>query len=391
MVRFTVAERRARLARRHRLAPDFRSDNVVTVAGDLVGLHATDPATVYLSLRARTRDVDASAIERVLYEERTLLRMIGMRRTMFVLPLDLAAIVAAACTREIARVQRRRYANEIERGGIADDGERWLDAAADAAFAALEARGDAYGNDLSRDVPMLREKIHYGEGKKWAGSTSMTTWVLFQLAADGKIIRGRPRGSWTGSQWNWVPAAQWLPSALPRLAPDEARTELARRWLRSYGPAREADLKWWSGWSLTHSRAALAAAGAVEADLDGSGGVVLPDDTEPTPVTEPAASFLPALDPTVMGWKERAWYLGDHATALFDRAGNAGPTVWWDGRIVGGWVQRKDGEVRFRLLEDVGADARAAVDDEAASIAAWLGETAVTPRFRTPLERELTA
>jgi hypothetical protein len=387
----TVEERRVRLAVRHHLALGTRVDDPVVLAGDLVGLHATDPATVYLSLRARTRGIDPPAIERALYEERTLLRMIGMRRTMFVLPLQLAAVVQAACTEAIARTQRRTYAKRIEQGGIADDGERWLDEAAEAAFAALEARGDAFGGDLSRDVPMLREKVHYGEGKKWAGSTSMTTWVLFQLAAEGRIVRGRPRGGWTGSQWSWVPATSWLSSALPRRAPDEARTELARRWLRSYGPATVVDLKWWSGWTLAQTRAALTALGAVEVDLEGSPGVALPDDDEPVPATEPSAALLPALDPTVMGWKERAWYLGEHAPALFDRSGNAGPTVWWNGRIVGGWVQRKDGEVVFRLLEDVGAEATAAVAAEAERLAEWLGETRVLPRFRTPLERTLSA
>jgi hypothetical protein len=92
-----------------------------------------------------------------------------------------------------------------------------------------------------------------------------------------------------------------------------------------------------------------------------------------------------------MGWLRRNWYLGEHAPALFDRSGNVGPTVWWDGRIVGGWGQRPDGEVVYRLLEDVGAEAAAAIEDAADSVAAFVGGTRVTPRFRTPLERELSA
>jgi hypothetical protein len=119
--------------------------------------------------------------------------------------------------------------------------------------------------------------------------------------------------------------------------------------------------------------------------------VLLPGDGEREPSAEPWAALLPALDPTVMGWKERAWYLGGHGPALFDTAGNAGPTVWWDGRIVGGWAVRADGEVAYRLLEDVGVDAAAAVEAEAAALAAWLGETQVVPRFGTPLARELAS
>lgn len=363
----------------------------VELAGGMAGLHATDPATVFLAARARLREPSAPEVERALYEERSLLRMIGMRRTLFVFPLDLAAVVQAACTESIAASQRRRYAKLLEEGGIAQDGHAWLEEAEAAALRALEARGEAFAVELSADVPQLREKVHYGEGKKWAGSTGMTTWVLFLLAADGRIVRGRPRGAWTSSQWSWVPAGSWLAAPLPRLEAEAARAELASCWFAAYGPATVADLKWWSGWSLTQTRAALAAIGAVEVDLDGGQGFVVADEDEPEPEPEPWAALLPALDPTVMGWKERAWYLGEHGPALFDTAGNAGPTVWWCGRIVGGWSVRKEGQVVFRLLEDVGRDARAAIDAEVDELQAWLGQTTVLPRFTTPLARELSS
>jgi hypothetical protein len=85
----------------------------------------------------------------------------------------------------------------------------------------------------------------------------------------------------------------------------------------------------------------------------------------------------------------REWYLGAHAKALFDNTGNAGPTIWWDGRVVGGWAQGKGGEVVTRLLEDVGLEAARQVEAEAARLSQWIGPLRVTPRFRTPLEREL--
>jgi hypothetical protein len=172
--------------------------------------------------------------------------------------------------------------------------------------------------------------------------------------------------------------------------PEAARAELASRWLAAFGPASVTDLKWWTGWTLGRARAALSAIEAVEVDLDGEPGFVLPGDLEPEPEPEAWAAFLPSLDPTVMGWKERDWYLGEHAPALFDRNGNAGPTVWWNGRVVGGWAGRKDGEMAFRLLEDVGAEAVRAIEAEAEQLAAWLGEAKVTPRFATPLAKELS-
>ena len=90
-----------------------------------------------------------------------------------------------------------------------------------------------------------------------------------------------------------------------------------------------------------------------------------------------------------MGWKTRDWYLGEHAPKLFDRNGNAGPTVWWGGRVVGGWGQRPDAEVIVKLFDDVGAEGRAAIEGEAERVTTFLAGTRVTPRFRTPLEQEL--
>src|SRR5207245_5630754 len=108
--RVTVAERRARLGRRHHLATSARVDDPVRLAGDLVGLHGTDPATVFLSAAARFRKPTGAvaALERALYDGRRLGRTLCMRRTMFVVPVDLVPIVQAACTDALVPNERRR-------------------------------------------------------------------------------------------------------------------------------------------------------------------------------------------------------------------------------------------------------------------------------------------
>jgi hypothetical protein len=390
MRRIGVDERRARLLQRHHLGAGTQVANAVDVARDLVGLHATDPASVYLAAAARMKAPKVDAIERDLYERRTLVRMLGMRRTMFVLPVDLASIVQAACTREIAVRERRVLIQILEQSGV-PDAPRWLARVGDATVRALEARGEATASELSADVPDLRTKLHLAQGKAYEARPNVTSLVLMRLGADGRIVRGRPNGSWISSQYSWAPIESWLPGGLKDWDVAVAKVELARRWLAAFGPAPLSDLRWWTGWSAGDVKQALEEIRPEEVDIAGATGLVLPGDVEPWKRSAPRAALLPALDPTVMGWLERHWFLGDHGGVLFDRTGNAGPTVWWGGRVVGGWAQRKDGEVVFRLFEDIGRAAAAAIGVEAARLQTWLGTARITPRFRTPLERELSA
>jgi hypothetical protein len=389
--RIGTDERRARLLRRHHLGAADKAPDVATVAGDLVGVHATDPVTVYLSAAARVDGLKVADVERALYEERSVLRMLGMRRTLFVVPTELAPVVHAACTRAIAVNERKRLIQLVEQAGVAEDAARWVEEANEATLRALAARGEAFANELSADVPALRARVRLAEGKAYAADANLTTFVLSRLAAEGRIVRGRPRGTWISSQHRWAPTESWFPGGLPELPTQEARVELVRRWLAAYGPATVADVKWWTGWNLRDTRATLAQVPTTEVDLDGVPGLALADDVEVEPPVAPVALLLPALDSSVLGWSERDWYLGTHRQALFDRNGNAGPTVWWDGRVVGGWAVRADATVAFRLLEDVGREAAAAVEDAVARQEAWLDGTRFTPRFRTPLERELSA
>ncbi len=391
--RVSDSERRARLAVRHHLAPRARVADVVELAGDLVGLHGSDPATVYLSAAARSREPAGAvtALERALYEHRALVRTLCMRRTMFVVPLDVVPVVQAACTDPLVAAERKRLVRMIEDNGLAKDGARWLRRVEAKTLAELNARGEATGAELSKAVPGLREQLPFGEGKAWAGTVGVSTRVLFLLSTEQRVVRGRPMGSWTSSQYRWSPMEAWLPGGVPSMAADTARAELARRWLATFGPATTTDLKWWTGWTIGQAKEALAAVRAVEVQLDEGTGWVLPDDDGPVRAPQPWVSMLPSLDPTTMGWRGRGWYLGDHGKALFDANGNAGPTTWVDGRVVGGWAQRRSGEVVHQLLEDVGREAVAAVDRTAAELEAWLGDVRVTPRFPTPLQKKLSS
>ena len=371
------------------------------VAESLVALHATDPVTVYLSAWARSHCA-VSHVDETLYEERAVVRMLGMRRTVFVVPAALADVVQAACTDDVARRMRRQLEKDLVSGGVGDgDADGWLRSVEAGVLRVLAARGGgATGAQLSADEPRLRTQLSYSPDKAYGGTAYITSRVLVLIAAEGRMVRGHRRGGWSSGQFEWFLPETWLRRGAGAgagiglgigLDAGAARAELARRWLATFGPAPVSDLQWWAGWTGAQTKAALAALPVTEVDLDGQPGVALADDLDFPTGAPSVATLLPALDPTPMGWQSRSWYLGPHAPALFDRTGNIGPTVWWAGRVVGGWAQRASGEVVYRLLDDIGADGTAAVTTEAAALEAWLGAARVTPRFHTPLERELSA
>jgi hypothetical protein len=266
----------------------------------------------------------------------------------------------------------------------------WLKEVEESALAALARRGQATAAELAQDEPRLREQFVYAAGKSYEGLHTVSTRLLKVLGVEGKVVRGRPLGSWTSGQFRWAMAPEH-----PELDPAQAQAELLRPWLGACGPATEADLKWWTGWRVTEVRGALSAIGAQPVSLDeGTGYVTDGDLDEVAPPGEPWAALLPALDPTAMGWQQRDWYLAPELRPLlFDRSGNDGPTVWWNGRVIGGWAQRPDGEIVWRILDEegVGREALAAIEKEAERLSGWVGATRITPRFRTPLEKELAA
>jgi hypothetical protein len=384
-----VQERRSRLAVRHGLARPFGS--VEETAAAMVGLHSSDPATVYLSARARVTRFASADLEDALYERRSLVRMLGMRQTLFVVPRDLAAAMDAGCTKALAPPERRRLIGMLETQGVAGPGKggAWLRQVQRQTLDALEGRGEATARELTKDVPALGAKLSFGEGKTWGGTMGVSTRVLFLLAAEGLVVRGRPLGSWISGQYRWARTETWLGEPLAAVDHAEACVELLRRWLRAFGPGTMTDIRWWTGWTARLVTTTLRGVGAVEVELDGATGYVLPDDVAPVGRVKPWVALLPSLDPTTMGWKERAWYLGERGGELFDRNGNAGPTVWADGRVVGGWGQAEDGDIHIELLERVDARTRKRIDTERERLRTWLRDVRIKTRFPTPVERRL--
>ncbi|MGI8585663.1 MAG: winged helix DNA-binding domain-containing protein [Thermoleophilaceae bacterium] len=382
-----VAERRARLGRRHSLVPGHRASDVVDAARSMVCLHGTDPATIYLSAWARVDDMTVTDLDRALYLDRSLVKHLAMRRTLFVFPRESLAFAQSGASDRVAVAERGRLIRDVEKAGLHRDGERWLSDACEQVLAALADGREATSSELRDEIPLLEGSISYGEGKSWGGRAPIGPRVLTILSAAGQIVRASNVGRWTTSRPRWASLESWLGEEIAPCPEAEGVARLVEHWLRAFGPGTAADIKWWLGSTVGAVRRALGDLHAVEVDLDKQTGYLLPDDLDATDPVQPWAALLPPLDPTTMGWSERDWYLGPYKEQLFDTSGNAGPTAWWDGRIVGGWRQSDAGDVGLQMLEDVGAEGLRALEHQAARLTDWLAGTRALPRFPSPLSK----
>ena len=356
----------------------------------VVALHATDPATVYLSVLARCPSLTVQDVSRELYDDRRLVRLLAMRRTLFVVPAELVPVVHAAASVDVAATMRRRLLTQLATiptdPVLPADVAGWLASVEDGVAEAIERLGVASGAELATAEPRLRTALLPTTDKAYDVRRALTSQVLTLMGVEGRLVRGRPLGGWTSRQHTWEPPARWWPDGLEQVEPARARSQLVEQYLRRFGPATGTDVAWWTGWPKGTTARALAGVDTVPR----AGGLVLADDAEPTDEPEPGALLLPALDPTPMGWKQRNWFLPDDSSALYDTFGNVGPTVWWGGEVVGGWAVRPDGSVVTELLTERGAEARGAVRQAAEALTARLAGTVVVPSFRTPLERRLS-
>jgi DNA glycosylase AlkZ-like len=386
---FTIPERRARLARRHFLSAPEVGLSIPEMTTALIGWHATDPTTPYLSLWARSPGFTVPDLDREIYESRSLVKQLAMRRTLWLVTSPDLATVQRGASDRVAADERRRLIADVEAAGVASDGAQWLEVAAAAVLSHLGRHGHATSAELRAALPELVGTYDPAPGKRWGGITHLAPRVMTVLSVRGSIIRGPNAGTWISSRPRWVGTEDWLgPVDLP--SEEQARATLVRTWLRSFGPAGIADLKWWFGSTLTAMRQALHAVDAVEVDLHGTPGYALPDDLDEVPAPEPWVALLPGLDLTTMGWFQRDWYLGEHRSQVFDSRGNAGPTAWCDGKVVGAWNQDVDGRVRLLLLEDLDARARKALQRKADELTDWLDGTRISPRFPSPLTRSMS-
>jgi hypothetical protein len=285
-------QRRHRLARRHAIVPGLRAPDVVAATRAMTVLHATEPATVHLSLFARVDGLRVADVETALQDDRELVKQLAMRRTLFVFPRDLLPAAWGSASARVAAIEWKRVAKDVVAAGLTDDGDAWLRAACEAVRARLATEpGGLSAQQLREGVPEISGTVSVSPGTTWGGDVPIGPRVLTQLGCRAEIVRGRNAGHWRVSRPLWTLMSDWLDEVPEPWPEDKGYAELARRWLGTFGPGTTKDLRWWLGATVTAARRALAEVGAVEVSLDGGAtGWVLPEDVDDAAPVEPWAA-----------------------------------------------------------------------------------------------------
>lgn len=372
----------------------MRCDTVAEVVDSLLAVHSSDPSTVFLSIAARMADPSIETIEQALYEDRSLVRHHAFRRTLWVMAPETARAAHASATAKIAAVERRALLRMVAdspsiKATTTDEAAEWCRDALGQMLSVVD-EGPTTTREIGRRLPAFTVPLTLGAGTKHAGQAAAHTKVLQLAGFEADLTRTAPANGWNTAEYAWTGTDGWLGQPIVGAPLRESAALILSSWLERFGPATDTDIKWWTGWTAGQTRAALTDIDAEAVLLEGDQQGWIAAGDAGVPDVAPSMALLPGLDATTMGWKERHWYLSEQATErTFDRWSNAGPTIWRNGEIVGGWVQRDNGTVAVELYASLTASEQRLLDDEIERFVEFVGDTRVRLRFPARNQKEL--
>ncbi len=362
-----------RLARHHLLRRAPRGA-LIDVASAIGGAQAQvmSAAELQLATRSRARVED---VRTALWTERTLVKTWLVRGTLHLIPAADLPLYSAAMRNLTWTPGWFKWLRMSERE--------------------LDSLVAAMGDALS-DRPMTKEELtaRVGRGRPAHVREAISgSWgsLLKPAARRGLLAFGPSRGT----NVTLVNPRHWL-RGWKDIDTDDATAELARRYLRAYGPATKKDFVRWFGY-LRRGRVdpwpALAGE-LVDVDVEGTRLQLLAEDLRALAKAAPAPSvqLLPPFDPYLMGHSSR-----DH---LFDRvhrwkvsrvAGWISAVVLVGGRVEGTWTHARSGDT---LVVDVvpfarlSASTRREVGARAEELAAALGLASADVRVPSAAKRD---
>jgi len=340
MIQISLEQVNQFVLRKQHLTEDSKSNDIIQVARDLVGLHATIPTTPYLSLLARTFDFQKAFLEDELYVKKTLGKIRCMRTTVHIVPKDMIPAVFSA-TRKSAELASEKYSQY------------------------LGVTREEYERTAKQIMKVLSGKtMDTGEIKRSLKTERNVSPIVNLMCDQGLLIRGKPAKSWKSNIHSYHLLNDYFPSlALNGIDEATAKELLARNYIAAFGPVTENDVAWWLGFPrgevgriLNHLEDRI-----TRLEIQGSDKSFLMCDFRggslDAPRSKDTVNLLPPLDPYLMGYKDRERYLdGKHYDYVFDRGGNATSTVLLNGKVIGVWdiAEKPEPTIKYVLFQDAG-------------------------------------
>jgi hypothetical protein len=325
--------------------------------------------SAHMALWARTLGLRPADITSALFETRSLVKTLCMRRTLHLIPSDDFQIyITALKPSRMAAILRI-----MSRFGIT---RRDVDKMNRDVVEELSSGPTTLGELNTLIRPKVGLKI-----KAWMDRVSSP---FSPAITEGLICYGPYRGKET----TYVRVDQWLPrqSAVPE---HDAKRILFRRYLSAYGPATLQDLSYWSGMPMKEIRAVpnLLDGELTRVGVSGRPGLMLSADQDELMSSRPARDsvrLLPGFDPYMLGHADKTPLLEpEHYKRVYRNQGWISPVVVVNGEVSAIWSSKRRGKllsIEVEPLRNLPKRIRLLINEEAASLAAFL-DTAIEAAF----------
>jgi winged helix DNA-binding protein len=351
--------------RRHHLLEPAPANRMVQVVSDICGLHAQVAASAELMLGLRVKGITREDVRDALWRRRTLVKTVGLRGTLHLIPADEVPTWMAA--------NRLRFDSERQRhaklGIDATNLERLVDAISEVVGPEPIDRLDLEG-ELESRVGAWATARNQG----WAGSYANWPMALGWAAALGRVCYGPGQGG----RATFVRLADW--SGWREEDPFEAGQFVLRKFLRAYGPSTIAEFARWFALEPPLARRLFAETPRlVELRVEGSKRWMLAADAKVAEAADPKdVHLLPHFDVYVVGSHPRDQLIPRESPLAATRLGTAAPfaVLLVGGRVGGVWERKPKGkslQIRVGAYGPLNRGQRRAVEAQAERVAAILG------------------
>ena len=314
----------------------------VAVVGHLLAVQAQDPRAMRLAIRSRSTGLTASAADRALTDDRSLVVSWLNRGTLHLVTREDYWWLHPLTAPRQHTWNRTRLAQE---GVSAEQARRGIELVVDTVAAGPATRDQLRAVLADGGVPTERQALVH---------------VLIAASLDGEVVRG----PLVDGHHAFAATAAWLGPRPATLDPEEALGRLAHRYLQAHAPATPPDLAKWAGITLTQARTGFAAAG-----LDPNPPFPIGPPPRPTP-RWPAPRLLGGFDPILHGWVDRSFVTGPHRSIVTTN-GLFRPIALVDGRAVATW-RLAGGRLSIDPLEPIDEPTRSALTEDADAVLAFL-------------------